>query len=165
MVCSKSASVSPGKPTIMSLVMEMSRCGGVDPAHALEVPVAGVLAGHGLEDGGGAGLDGKVDVVAEGGGGVDRLDDVAGEVAGVRGGEADALDAGDVADGGEEFGEGELPDGSRQELTFWPRSWISVKPGRPSCGLRRGRRRRCGSALCRGCRGRRSRRRTCRSLR
>ena len=26
--------------------------GGLDPAHALEVPVAGVLAGHGLEDGG-----------------------------------------------------------------------------------------------------------------
>ena len=57
--------------------------GGVDPAHALEVPVAGVLAGHGLEDGGAAGLHGQVDVVAEGGGSVDGLDDVAGEVAGV----------------------------------------------------------------------------------
>jgi hypothetical protein len=79
--------------------------GGVDPAHALEVPVAGVLAGHGLENGGGAGLDREMDVVAEGGGGVDGLDDVAGEVAGVRGGEADAADAWEFTNGDEEFGE------------------------------------------------------------
>ena len=80
--------------------------GGVDPAHALEVPVTGVLAGHGFEDGGGAGLHGEMDVVAEGGGGVDGLDDVAGEVAGVRGGEAHAADAGEFAYGYEELGEG-----------------------------------------------------------
>ena len=83
--------------------------GGLDPADALEVPVAGVLAGHHLEDAGGAGLDGQVDVVAEGRRGVDGVDDVAGEVARVAGGEADAADAGDLADGGEQFGEGPLP--------------------------------------------------------
>src|SRR5579871_629152 len=52
-----------------------------------------------------------MDVVAEGGGGIDSLDDVAGEVARVRGGEADAADARDVADGGEEFGEGHAAGG------------------------------------------------------
>ena len=82
--------------------------GGLGPGDALEVPVAGVLALHGLEDGGAAGLDGEMDVVAEGGDGVDDVDDVAGEVARVRGGEADALDAVDFAYGGEEFGEGAL---------------------------------------------------------
>ena len=48
MVCSKSASVSPGKPTMMSVVMRDVALGRLDPAHALQVPVAGVLAGHGL---------------------------------------------------------------------------------------------------------------------
>ena len=50
-------------------------------------------------------------VVAEGGNGVDGLDDIPGEVAGMRGGEAHAADAGDVADGGEQFGEGHLAGG------------------------------------------------------
>jgi hypothetical protein len=84
---------------------------GFGPGNALEVPVAGVVALHGLEDGGAAGLDGEMDVVAEGGDGVDDVDDVAGEVAGVRGGKADALNARDFAYGGEEFGEGALAGG------------------------------------------------------
>ena len=89
----------------------MSRRGGLRPGDALEVPVAGVLALHGLEDGGAAGLDGEMDVIAEGRDGVDCVDDVFGEVAGVGGREADALDAVDFAYGGEEFGEGALAAG------------------------------------------------------
>ena len=41
--------------------------------------------------------------------GVDGFDDVAGEVAGMAGGEADATYAGDLADGSKQFGEGQLP--------------------------------------------------------
>ena len=52
-----------------------------------------------------------MDVVAEGGDGVDYVDDVAGEVARVRGGETHSLDAVDFAYGGEEFGEGALAAG------------------------------------------------------
>ena len=50
-----------------------------------------------------------MDVVAENGGFVDGMDDVAGEVAGVAGGEADAADSLDLANGDEEFGEGAVP--------------------------------------------------------
>ncbi len=80
--------------------------GGLDPGDAFEVPVAGVLAGHLAQDAGRAGLYGQVDVVAEGGYGVDDFDDVAGEVSGVAGGESDATDAGNLADGSEQLGEG-----------------------------------------------------------
>ena len=61
---------------------------------------------HGKEDVGAARLHGQVDVVAECGHRVDGVDDVLGEVARVRGGEADALDAVDLADCAEEFGKG-----------------------------------------------------------
>lgn len=83
--------------------------GGLDPADALEIPVASVLARHELEHAGRARLHGQVHVVAEGGHGVDGFDDVTGEVARVARGEANAADAGDLADSGEEFGEAQLP--------------------------------------------------------
>ena len=50
-----------------------------------------------------------MDVVAEGGYGVDGFDDVAGKVAGVAGHEADAADAGHLGHGDEQFGEAKLP--------------------------------------------------------
>ena len=50
----------------------------------------------------GAGLDGQMDVIAERGKGVDSLDDVAGKVARMAGGEADAPDAWNLADGGQQ---------------------------------------------------------------
>ena len=84
---------------------------GLGPGNALEVPVAGVLALHGAEDVGRAGLHRQMHVVAERGHGVDGVDDVPGEVARVRGGEADALDAVDLADGGKKLGEAALAAG------------------------------------------------------
>jgi len=80
--------------------------GRLGPGNALEVPVAGVFTLHGLEYGGAAGLDGEMDVVAEGRNGVDDVDDIAGEIAGMRGGKADALDAVDLTDRGEKLREG-----------------------------------------------------------
>ncbi len=50
-----------------------------------------------------------MDMVAEGGIGVDGLDNVAGKVARMAGGEADAADSGDLAHGGQQFGEAQLP--------------------------------------------------------
>src|SRR5579875_759240 len=64
--------------------------GGLDPGDALKVPVAGVLALHEMQDARRPALDRKMDVVAEGGYGVDGLDDVPAEVARVRCCEADA---------------------------------------------------------------------------
>ena len=107
-----------------------------------------------------------MDVVAEGGGGVDGLDDVAGEVAGVRGGEADAADA------------GELPTAARSSAKEMLAGGVAVgvdvlaeeldlgeaEVGHPA-GFGEDGGGGAASALCRGCRGRRSRRRTCRSLR
>src|SRR5579862_7430546 len=82
--------------------------GGFDPGDAFQVPVAGVLAGHGLQNTGRSGLDGQMDMVAEGREGVDGLDNVAGEVARVAGGEADAANPRHLPYGRQEFGEAEL---------------------------------------------------------
>ena len=49
-----------------------------------------------------------MDVVAERGEGVDRVDDIFGEIARVRSGEAHAADAGDLADSREQFGKRHL---------------------------------------------------------
>ena len=50
-----------------------------------------------------------MDVVAEGRVGVDGLDDLAGKVARMAGGEANAANARDLANGDKQFGEGQLP--------------------------------------------------------
>ena len=77
--------------------------GCLGPGNALEIPIPGVLALHGAQDVGRAGLHGEMDVVAERWDGVDDVDDVLGEVAGVRGREAHSADAVDLADGSKEF--------------------------------------------------------------
>src|ERR1051325_6399731 len=58
----------------------------LDPGDALEVFVARVETLHQVEDVGGAALHGQMHVVAEGGNGIDGIDDVLAEIAGVRGG-------------------------------------------------------------------------------
>src|ERR1700739_2182916 len=86
----------------------LSLC-GLDPADAFEVPVGGIFAGHHFQHARRAGLNRKMHVIAERRDGVDGFDDVAGEIAGVAGGEADAADAVHLADGSEQFGEAQLP--------------------------------------------------------
>ena len=93
---------------MMSEVMLISRFAALIQAMRSQIPVARVFAGHGFEDGGRTGLDRQMDMVAQGRKGVDRVDDIFGEIARMRGGEAHAPDARDLADGGEQLGEGHL---------------------------------------------------------
>src|SRR5271166_419633 len=81
---------------------------GFDPANALQIPLAGVLAGHCLENSGGARLNGQMDVVAESGDGVNGFYDVAGKVSRMAGGKTHSPDALDFADGCQQFREGAL---------------------------------------------------------
>ena len=100
MVSSKSRSVSPGKPTMMSEVSEISRLAALVQAMRSRYQSRVYSRCMARRTSGAAGLHGQMDVVAERGHGVDGVDDVLGEVARVRGGEADALDAVDLADRG-----------------------------------------------------------------
>src|SRR6185437_10517470 len=76
------------------------------PLDALEIPVARVLALHRAQYIRRAGLHRQMNMIAERRMEVDGANDVLSEVARVRGGEAHALDAVDLADGNEQFGEG-----------------------------------------------------------
>src|SRR6185437_6972000 len=67
---------------------------GFDPGNFLEVLVARVGAAHGAKHVGGTGLHRQVNVLAKLRNGVNRLDDLAMEIVGMRGGEADAANAG-----------------------------------------------------------------------
>ena len=166
MVSSKSRSVSPGKPTMMSEVSERSRFASF--VHWMRSRYQSrvysrCMARRNVRT---AGLDGEMDVVAEGGRRVHDVDDVLGEVARVRGGEADALDAVDFAHAGEELGEAAFAAGVMvavdvlaEELDF------GVTELRDALGFGEDAALRCGCAPCRGCRERRSSCRTCRSLR
>src|SRR5262249_49417185 len=57
--------------------------GGLHPGNALKVLFAVVEPLHGIEDAGGAALDGQMDVVAKGRMGVDGMHDIAAEIAGM----------------------------------------------------------------------------------
>ena len=75
------------------------------PVDAAHVFVAGVEALHAVENGSGAALNRQVDVVTEGRIFVDGIDDVFDKIAGVGGGEPDALEAIDFAHAAQEHGE------------------------------------------------------------
>ena len=79
---------------------------GAEHSDFFEILVSRVGAEHAAENGRRAGLDGQVHVVADGWMRVDGGDDVRAEIAGVRGGKANAADAGRIGDGQEETGEG-----------------------------------------------------------
>ena len=111
MVSSKSRSVSPGKPTMMSEVSEMSRFAALVQAmrsrYHSRVYSRCIAWRTAVEPD----CTGKMHMIAEGRDCVDSVDDVLGEVAGMRGGEANALDSFDFAYSGKELGEGALAAG------------------------------------------------------
>ena len=104
-VSSKSAAVSPGKPTIMSVVIEMP---GTVVAHAvdeIEVRLARVAASHHVQDPGRARLDGQMEVLADLRQVRHRAQQPIGDVPRMRTGESDALDPWTVVDRFEQPGE------------------------------------------------------------
>ena len=104
-VCSKSASVSPGKPTMMSVVIAASRHRRADPVDDLEVALAAVAAPHRPQHRVRPGLHRHVQLRAD----VRRLghrrDHVVGEVARMRAGEAHPLEPVDLAAGPQQLAE------------------------------------------------------------
>ena len=81
---------------------------GLHPGDTFEILVAIVETLHGIQDPGGTALHRQMHVVTKCGGGFDGLHDVASEIAGMRGGEADPLDSRGFGDGGQQFGERSL---------------------------------------------------------
>ena len=167
MVSANSASVSPGKPTMMSVVMLMGRRAERIQCDFFEIFVARVGAQHLLENAVGARLHGQMNVVAEGRSGVDGFDDFASEVVGMRGGETHAANSGNRGDGQEQIDEIHAPGrgiaigvhGLTEQLHF------GVTANRRGGGLLPERRRWRGCAGGRGYAGQRSRSRRNRSLR
>ena len=96
-VCSKSASVSPGKPTMMSVVSAMLRRAFLIHAMRSHILIARVEPLHGGEHPAGAGLHRQVDVIADHGIGVHGVHDGFDEIARVGRGEAHAANAGHLA--------------------------------------------------------------------
>ncbi len=89
-------SVSPGKPTMMSVVMLISRL--ADFIHAMRSNTDHECTGAAWpRDPRGAGLHRQVNVVAQGRDCFDGIDDVLAEIARMRRGEADAADSWDFA--------------------------------------------------------------------
>ena len=78
---------------------------GANPRNFFEIFLARVGAPHGAQNARRAGLDRKMNVVAERGRGVDRVDDLATEIIGMRSGEAHAADAMDCRDLAQQAGE------------------------------------------------------------
>ncbi len=78
---------------MISVVMAMGRLARLHPIDAAHVFVARIEALHGIQNARGAGLHGKVDVIAEALIPLDGIDDGLDEIARMGGGEADALDA------------------------------------------------------------------------
>ena len=95
-VCSKSASVSPGKPTIMSDVI-LIPAWPLHPGDALHILLAGVEALHGIEHAVGTALHRQVHVIAQGRNPIDGFHDVTPEIPGMRSGEAHSPHAGSSA--------------------------------------------------------------------
>ncbi len=104
-VCSKSSSVSPGKPTMMSVVMAASRHRLADPLDDAEVLRLPVGTPHRAQHRVGAGLQRHVQLRHH----VRRLghrrDDVVGELRGVRRGEPHPLQSLDLAARAQQLGE------------------------------------------------------------
>ncbi len=90
---------------MMSVVMLMGRRADFSSATIFEIFVARVGAAHGAENARRTGLHGQVNVIAELRRRVDRFDDVAAEIARMRGGEAHAANARDSRGRDEQFGE------------------------------------------------------------
>ena len=104
-VCSKSSSVSPGKPTMMSVVIAQSGTCSRIIATRSQVALAVVGAAHRLEDAARAGLERQVDVLAQRRQLGVRADHVLAHVLRVRARVADALDPVDRVDRPQQLGE------------------------------------------------------------
>ncbi len=92
------SSVSPGKPTMISVAMEQSGIFAADLFHQLAIVLLGVAALHIGQHFIIAGLDGHFDVRHDLRKLGDRLHQFLGEIVRMRGQEADALDALDLMD-------------------------------------------------------------------
>ena len=103
----KSSSVSPGKPTMMSVVIAASGMLLADPVDDAEELRAAVGAAHRLEHPVGARLQRHVQARHDVGGLGHRGDDVVGEGGRVRAGEAHPLEALDLAAGAQQLAERE----------------------------------------------------------
>src|SRR5712692_866660 len=79
------------------------------PRDALEILISRVETLHRVQHAGRAALDGQVDVIAEGGDGIDGCNDVTAKISGMGSCESYALDSGDFPHRGQQFCERLLP--------------------------------------------------------
>ena len=135
-VSAKSASVSPGNPTMMSVVSAMSGIASRMRSTSAEVALARVGAPHRLQDPRRAGLHRQVELLAHRVALGHGLDHVGAHVLGMRAREPDAVDAVDRVERSRRRVAKLVSTAGRRsrpyELTFWPRSVSSRTPSAAS---------------------------------